>query len=231
MLTYQQSRFWPWQSCSQPVDGGEGAFAALHFAAHEQLWLTYKAMQPTAGRCTAPLHFMKTRSFAIHARSRQRWLILFSLGSMRPIAISTIATVILLAGCGALQLSPVTNESRAVHGATDATKIVTVPEGMVWYDGSPRTRGLRFPAGRYTLEAEDADYWYLRSPAPLEFRDFTGGQPTSVRNLPGGIMMSKRFSIVPAAGYIEGEGTTEVMVWKLGQEFLQLEGKAWTKSF
>jgi len=50
MLTYQRSKFCSRQSCSQSVDGGEGAFEALHFAVYEQLWLTYKAMQPTADR-------------------------------------------------------------------------------------------------------------------------------------------------------------------------------------
>jgi len=50
MLTYQRSEFCSRQSCSQSVDGGEGAFEALHFAVYEQLWLTYKAMQRTASK-------------------------------------------------------------------------------------------------------------------------------------------------------------------------------------
>src|SRR5437762_675709 len=49
MLTYQRSPFWSRQSCSQSVESGEGGvFASLPFADHEQLWLTYKAMQLTA---------------------------------------------------------------------------------------------------------------------------------------------------------------------------------------
>jgi hypothetical protein len=48
MLTYQRSSFWSRQSCSQSVDGDQGAFEPLHFAAYEQLWLTYNALQPTA---------------------------------------------------------------------------------------------------------------------------------------------------------------------------------------
>jgi hypothetical protein len=50
MLTYQRSKICSPQSCSQSVDGDEGAFEALHFAAYEQLWLTYNAMEPTANR-------------------------------------------------------------------------------------------------------------------------------------------------------------------------------------
>jgi hypothetical protein len=55
MLTYQRSKICSPQSCSQSVDGDEGAFEALHFAAYEQLWLTYKAMQRTARRCEVKL--------------------------------------------------------------------------------------------------------------------------------------------------------------------------------
>src|SRR6059036_2628584 len=50
MLTYQRSRFWSRQSCSQSVDPDEGACAVLSFADHEQLWLTYKALQRAGAR-------------------------------------------------------------------------------------------------------------------------------------------------------------------------------------
>ena len=150
---------------------------------------------------------------------------------MRYTALLALATMMLLAGCGAVQLNPITNESRAVRVAADGAKTVTVPEGMVWYDSPQRGHGLRFPPGRYTLEAEDNDYWYFRSPAPLEFRDFQNGQPTNTRNVRGGLMLAKHFSMLPGAGYIEGEGTTKSMVWKLGGELLQQEGRSWSKNF
>lgn len=44
-------------------------------------------------------------------------------------------------------------------------------------------------------------------------------------------MLAKHFSVVPAAGYADGEGAAKVMVWKLGAEFLRLEGRGWKKSF
>jgi hypothetical protein len=47
MLTYQRSKIWSRQSCSQSANVDEGAFEALHFAVYEQLWLTYKLMKPT----------------------------------------------------------------------------------------------------------------------------------------------------------------------------------------
>jgi hypothetical protein len=47
MRTYQHSRLASAQSCSQSASDDERALAALPFAAYKQLWLTYKAMQPT----------------------------------------------------------------------------------------------------------------------------------------------------------------------------------------
>ena len=71
----------------------------------------------------------------------------------------------------------------------------------------------------------------FRSPAPLEFRDFVNGQTTNTRNLRGGLMLAKHFSMLPGAGYIAGENATKIMVWKLGQEFVRLEHKYWSKNF
>lgn len=149
---------------------------------------------------------------------------------MKRIILLFFITLVLLTGCGAVQLNSITREARTAQNVTDATKFVTVPEGMVWYDSPQRAHALRFPPGHYTLEAEDADYWYLRSPAPLEFRDFAGGQTTDTRNVPGGLMLAKRFSMLPGAGYIKENGQ-RIMVWKLGGDFLQLEGKAWKRNF
>jgi len=63
MLTYQRSKICSPQSCSQSVDGDEGAFEALHFAAYEQLWLTYKAMcsEPLAVAMTTSEHVYEVR--------------------------------------------------------------------------------------------------------------------------------------------------------------------------
>jgi hypothetical protein len=149
---------------------------------------------------------------------------------MRYPAIFILAAAAFLAGCATLPLNPM-NESRAVQAATDVKKTVTVSEGMVFYDSLLATHGLRFPAGIYALEAEDADYWYLRSPVSLEFRVFKDGKVVDERTIPGGIMIAKHFSMVPGGGYIDGEGSTKIMVWKLGSEFLSIKGNYWTKNF
>ena len=149
---------------------------------------------------------------------------------VRPLA---ILCGILLNACGTFPaLDPTTHESKTVSTATDPSRNVTVPEGMVWYAGPSRSTGIRFPSGLYPLEAEDADYWYFRSPEPLEFRSFENGRPTAEHSDPGGMMLGKRsLRMVPAGAYIEGEGASKIMVWKLGGDFLAMEGRQWRKSF
>jgi hypothetical protein len=150
--------------------------------------------------------------------------------------ISTLSAIlcgISLNACGTLPpLDPTAHESKTVSTASDPSKNVTVPDGMVWYAGPTRSSGIRFPSGLYPLEAEDADYWYFRSPTPLEFRSFKNGRPTDEHSNPGGMMLGKQsLRMVPAAAYIEGEGASKIMVWKLGGDFLAMEGKQWRKSF
>ena len=68
----------------------------------------------------------------------------------------------LLSGCGP-QLDPAWMEERSVTYVRDANKTFSVPEGMIFYDNDPATRGIGFPAGTYTLEAEDDSYFYFRA--------------------------------------------------------------------
>lgn len=145
----------------------------------------------------------------------------------------SIGCGIALTACGALPpLDATSSQTRIVRPASDPSKSVTVPEGMVWYATPSRSSGLRFPPGTYTLEAEDDDYWYFRSPTPLEFRAFANGKPSEEHINPGGLMLGKRsIRLVPAGGYIDGDGSAKTMVWKLGGDFLAMEGKQWRKTF
>jgi hypothetical protein len=103
---------------------------------------------------------------------------------------------------------------------------------MPFHDASHPHHSLRFPAGIYVLEAQDTEYWYLRSSVPLEFTEFKQGGSVDARSFQGGIMIGKySFRAVPAAGYIDGEGATKVLIWKLGSEFIAREGKDWRRSF
>jgi hypothetical protein len=148
-----------------------------------------------------------------------------------------VAFAVLAVTCAAAPsfAGPETSQPRTVSRVTDATKTLSVKDGMVFYDRVLRpSRGIRFPAGTYLLEAEDASYWYLRSPVPLEIREFKSGEVVSSRTALGGIMLGKSFFktiALPAAGYLDADGDGKVALWSLGGEFIRLEGSAWSKSF
>jgi hypothetical protein len=137
-----------------------------------------------------------------------------------------------LSACGGLELNPSVNEPRSVHLEQDPSKTLTVMQEMVFGDKSHATREIRFPAGTYALEAEDADYWYMRSPVPLNLRGFNKGVQIESRNIRGGIAIGKYTTrSVPAAGYIDGQESSRILIWKLGKDFMSREGKDWRKSF
>lgn len=132
-------------------------------------------------------------------------------------------------GCGGLELSPVVNEPRTVHLEQDPSKRLIVINEMLWHD---KSQELWLPAGTYSFEAEDADYWYLRAPTPLTMREIKKGAPTQSRNLRGGVAIGKYTTrSVPAAAYIDGLESQRILIWKLGKDFLSREGKDWRKSF
>jgi hypothetical protein len=146
-------------------------------------------------------------------------------------AIVTTLTA-LLVSCAALPLSPVISEVKVVHATHDEAKRVTIRDGMVFYDGPAKTRGLRFPPGVYSLEAEDDGYWYFRSTMQLELRVFRDGKVVDSHNETGGLMLRKSPIAATAGGaYLDNDGTSKLMVWKLGDEFLQQQGRYWSRSF
>jgi hypothetical protein len=136
-----------------------------------------------------------------------------------------------LCACGGIELNPFVNERRTVHFEQDPSKTLTVARDLVWDDKSHAAHELRMPGGVYALEGEDDEYWYMRSSAPLELRNLKKDKPES-RSLRGGLAVGKySFRSVPAAAYIDGEGTSRMIIWKLGKDFLSREGKDWRKSF
>lgn len=147
------------------------------------------------------------------------------------------AVIAQLASSAVWALEPVTNEKREVQRITDASKTLTVTSGMIFYDtpglfGMQPSRGVRFPPGVYLLEAEDKECQFFRSSVPLEFRVFKDKKVVEDKEMPGGIMLGKTaLKLTPAAGYIDGEGSAKVIVWKLGGEFVGLRNREWKKSF
>jgi hypothetical protein len=136
-------------------------------------------------------------------------------------------------GCGIMPTGDsVCYEPKFVHSVRDEGKYVTIPDGMIFANNS-RTKGVRFPEGKYELEAEDDDYWYFRSEKPLEFRVLRNGMAVDGRDIPGGLMVTKHtFSSLQGAAYIDGDIPNQrIMMQRMGREFLLAKGSSWILSF
>jgi hypothetical protein len=143
-----------------------------------------------------------------------------------------------LSGCGlsANAGSPLAAEDRVVSPVPNDTRVITLNEPEVWTDQSPplvpATHGIRLPSGRYILEAEDANSLYFRSPEKIEYRIFANGAVTDDRFMPGGLFLSKAtFASVPAGAYLTVDAANKTVTWKLGSDFLAMEGTKWSKNF
>jgi hypothetical protein len=146
--------------------------------------------------------------------------------------ISMIAVLVLLGGC-IVPLPPATKETRVVSPATNQTNLVVFKEPMVWYDHAGlRTKGIRLSEGTYPIESEDSEYRYFRAPNMIEYRTLHDGKVTSDYFIPGGFVLSKRaFDLVPAGVYFFVNEHTNILAWKLGEDFMHLEGKTTEQEF
>ena len=146
--------------------------------------------------------------------------------------IPLIAATVFLGGC-VIPLSPLTHEARVVSPLPSQTNAVVFKEPMVWYDQALfPTRGIRFPEGTYRIESEDSEYRYFRAPSQIEYRVLQDGKVTDARFMPGGLFLSKRaFDLVPAGAYLFVDEYTNVLTWKLGGDFMGMEGGRWSKNF
>ena len=143
----------------------------------------------------------------------------------------------LLAGsvsCALIRLDPVTDEEFDVTPVSDPSRTVTFLEPMVW-SNAPQyraTKGVRLLNGTYVLEAENDDFLYFRAPAPVEMRVLEKGVPVDGRDFEGGLALSKAFvAMAPAAAYVSISERRKMHVMRMGNDFLQLEGRVWEKSF
>jgi hypothetical protein len=143
-----------------------------------------------------------------------------------------IALISSLQGCAGLELNPLTNEHRVIRAEQDRSKTLSLTHELVLDDKKHPAHELRLAPGIYALEGEDEEYWYLRSSNPLAMVDFHRGGQADSHSLRGGIALGKYSTrSVPAAVYIDGEGTAKVLIWKLGRDFMGGEGRDWRKSF
>jgi hypothetical protein len=143
--------------------------------------------------------------------------------------------LVVLAGCGGMRLDPTDDRPSTIAMATDRSKILTFKTGEVWcYDMSAR-RCLRLPPGTYTLEGEDAVWRYFRAPEPMDFRFLDKPESDRQRFIHGGVALRKGFDIMlPAEVYIDSDShriEDKVLIFKLGNDFADMEGSAWRKNF
>ena len=139
-----------------------------------------------------------------------------------------------LASCSLIHVDPVTAEQRSVTPVTDPSKTVTLNEPVVWLNAPAyrASKGIRLPSGLYTLEAEDADYWYFRAPAPIEMRVLDNGTPVDGPDIPGGLALAKAtLTLTSPAAYIDVDADHKMLVMKLGSEFVLMRGNQWDRSF
>ena len=129
------------------------------------------------------------------------------------------------------QVTPITGE-----------KTVTFIEPVVRGDGGlGETKTIIFPAGIYTLEAEDSDYFYFRAPAPLEYRVIEGaklengnltGKVTDGRAMPGGLALVKSlWRGQPAKAYLSVSATNKTWTMGFGLDFMSLEPEKWKRNY
>jgi hypothetical protein len=144
-----------------------------------------------------------------------------------------VIIISLLCGCAALPpFNPVMSENRSVKSVINQEKRVEFKEPMVWYDSIKQTRGVLFPEGIYILEAEDDTYYYFKAPKELDYRSFEKGKTSDVKLIPGGLFLSKgSFNMVPAGAYSSLSNENKTLTWKLGSDFMDMEGKKWKKLY
>lgn len=115
--------------------------------------------------------------------------------------------------------------------AQDPRKVFSVLKEIASYTAGGQIEGMALPVGKYTLEAQDADYWYFRAPSPIGHR-VTEGRKVVERRVAGGIRISKHSPGGLAAGYVQGEGSVKELIAELtASEFAWMEGTFWSKNF
>lgn len=148
---------------------------------------------------------------------------------MQPRLLLVIGALLLETGCATYSEPALQRETTAVM---DESKTLTVLKEISIYGRGPEQRGFMLPMGIYILEAEDAGYWYFRSPTTVEFRIVQGMQVIAQRRLPGGVRIPKDTNAAAPPGYFDvPAGKKEIISEITAAEFVWMEGRYWKKSF
>jgi len=153
---------------------------------------------------------------------------------MTPWRVALTYSIVAAAAVGCIVTLPgAIAEEHPVRSASDPSRTVVFNEPIVWLDAptSRATKGVRLLPGTYQLEAENDDYWYFRCPEPIETRALDGGRTLDGRFVPGGLALSKGFSLEPAVVYIDQNPDQKLHIMRMGRDFLQMRGKTWEPNF
>jgi hypothetical protein len=141
------------------------------------------------------------------------------------------SAVMLVAAAGCFSMNPATDEVHSVYPVRDDTRSVTFKKSLTLYDSKAKVYSVSIPAGIYVLEAQDDNYWYFACPIPLERAAFHDDGSKVSDMFSGGFMLEKnRGMLVPAGIYLSDGSMNFTMVWKLGSDFMDDEGRAWKRS-
>ncbi len=144
------------------------------------------------------------------------------------LSLISFAILVIFSGC----MQTTMKEERQVSPVILEKKAVIFKAPMVWANKPVgKTRAIRFPKGIYTIEAEDAEYYYFMAPEDIEYKIFKEGKVVDSRKIPGGLFYKKIFHIIPAGAYMSVSSKTKTLTWKLGKNFLEMEGNEWKKNF
>lgn len=140
-------------------------------------------------------------------------------------------SIILFSGCSVFQSSPITKEPRTVTPMQKQTLTVNIANIVTWHDKQPPSLTLSIPTGVYVLEAEDSDYLYFLSTKPLLYQVYNekGVRVDSI-DMVGGLYFGKKDKHL-AGVYQYVNESKRILVWKLNNDFYNIEGKAWFRNW
>lgn len=146
--------------------------------------------------------------------------------------VTMLLPLFILWGCSATRLSPIEDLEQQVQGVDYSTKRIVLIEPMIWLDSRDAQSGIILPRGVYLLEAESRDYLYFAAPDYIEYRTLRENNEPDRRFLFGGLFLAKkRYNMIPAGAYYSISDLDKVHIWRLGSDFIEMEGEQWQKLF
>lgn len=140
---------------------------------------------------------------------------------------------LVLAACATTSTPPFIEEHVPASKAQSDTLFIQATAILTYNDSDfDPLVGIRLMPGRFTLEAENENYWFFRAPKPVDLLMYDFGRIINGTNVRGGVMLAKdATNPKSAAVYIDGNSDEEKIVIRyLNKQFTSDRGKKWTLS-